>query len=133
MSAYIAGFTVYTLAIIGVIFLAFVVAKKSLATGPYNRKGQYLTVETSLDLAPRKTLHIVRAGDERFLISADVERTTFLTKLNEENDKQAQDKFVLKDFTAVNSQNNILNLLQSNPIKSEKRSMMRGILEKLNA
>jgi len=87
MTGYIASFTVYTCAMIGLIFIAYVVAKKSMLIDGFSAKknNKFLSVETSLSLAPRKTLYVVKAGDEKFLISSDVERTSFLTKLAAEN------------------------------------------------
>ena len=46
----------------------------------------------------RKQLYVIRAGKERFLIASDAERTTFLSKLNTEN----EDKSPLNDFFEKN-------------------------------
>lgn len=89
MSEYITGFAVYTFAIIGVILLAFVIAKKSMMSyGMSGKRDIFLDVEQSLNIAPRKTVQVVRAGNEKFLIALDPERTTFLTKLSSENSIQ---------------------------------------------
>lgn len=86
MSHYIAGFTFYTLAIIGLLLLAYIIAKKSMMSSNYLKaKNRYLDVEHSLSIAPRKTLQVVKAGNEKFLIALDSERTTFLTKLAEQD------------------------------------------------
>jgi len=86
MFNYVIGFSVYTLAMIGIIFIAFVVVKKCAIS----RKGakshnSFLEIETSLSLEPRKTIHLVRAGNEKLLIATDAERTTFLAKLGNDN------------------------------------------------
>lgn len=96
MFNYIAGFSIYTLAMIGIIFIAFVVVKKCAVS----RKGakshnSFLEIETSLSLEPRKTIHVVRAGNEQLLIATDAERTTFLIKLG--NDA-LQNVVYMKDY-----------------------------------
>lgn len=83
MHSYLIGFSVYTLAMIGIIFVGFAVVKKcSLAKQGAKSRNNFLEIETSLSIAPRKTLHVIRAGNEKILIASDVENTTFLTKLD---------------------------------------------------
>ena len=80
MSGYLVNFIVYTSAMIGVIFLAVLVYKKCSFNG--TSKSKFLNVEDSISLAPRKTLYVVRAGQERFLIASDVDRTSLISKLD---------------------------------------------------
>lgn len=83
MGGYIANFTVYTLAMAGLICFAVFVYKKVM-DGSFRGDGsKYLSVEESMSLTPRKTLHVVRAGNEKFLIASDVDRTTLISKLGE--------------------------------------------------
>lgn len=82
MLKYLITFAVYTLAMIGVIFIAFVVWKNSLNFGPKN-KNSSIIIEESLSLNPRKTLYVIRIKNERFLIASDVDKTTFLAKLED--------------------------------------------------
>ena len=78
---YLTNFIVYTLAMVGVIVVALMVFKNS--TGFSNRNGsKYLKVHDTLSLGPRKTLYIVSAGDEKFLIAGDVDKTSLISKLN---------------------------------------------------
>ena len=85
MGGYAVNFTVYTMAMIGLICFAVFVYRK-ITDGSFSSKsGKYLSVEETMSLSPRKTLHVVRAGGERFLIASDIDRTTLLAKLNEEN------------------------------------------------
>ena len=44
-----------------------------------------LSIEDGLGLTSRKTLYIIKAGSERFLIAADLERTTLISKLDSNN------------------------------------------------
>ena len=84
MTGYITGFSVYTLAMIGVIFIAFIVVKKSLAFMPNKNKNNFLKVENCLNIEPRKNLYVVKAGRERFLISSSGDNCQFMTKLHPE-------------------------------------------------
>lgn len=85
MEGYIATFTIYTLAMIGVIFVGLVVVKKSLSFNPQKGKNNFLKVETSLCLEPRKNLYVVKAGKEKFLIASSGENCQFMTKLEDNN------------------------------------------------
>jgi len=85
MGGYVVNFTVYTMAMIGLICFAVFVYRK-ITDGSFSSKNsKYLSVEETMSLSPRKTLHVVRAGNEKFLIASDVDRTTLLAKLNDEN------------------------------------------------
>lgn len=77
---YLTNFIVYTLAMVGVIMLAVIVFKLSTTTGTKS-SAKNLKVLDTLALAPRKTLYIVSAGEEKFLIAGDADRTTLISKL----------------------------------------------------
>ena len=82
MGGYLVNFSVYTFAMVGFLFIAVAVYKKtSVAAGNSNKEGEMI-IENSLSLSPRKRLHVVRVNGEKFLIAADVERTEFLAKLD---------------------------------------------------
>ncbi len=80
---YISNFIVYFLAMIGIIILALYVYKQFNVSGIGNRRSNLLSIEDTLSLTPRKTLYVVREGSERFLIAADLDRTTLISKLEE--------------------------------------------------
>ena len=80
---YISNFIVYFLAMIGIIILALYVYKQFNVSGIGNRRSILLSIEDTLSLTPRKTLYVVREGSERFLIAADLDRTTLISKLEE--------------------------------------------------
>lgn len=82
MGNYILAFGVYTLAMIGVIFLAFIVWKNSVLNNSRGTSAS-MKVEEMLSLNSRKSIYIIRVKNERFLIAADVERTTLLAKLGD--------------------------------------------------
>ena len=83
MGGYLVNFSVYTFAMIGFLFLAVMVYKKSSADLLNKKNESGMAIEESLTLSPRKRLHVVRVNGERFLIAADVDRTEFLAKLDE--------------------------------------------------
>ena len=83
MAHYIVSFIVYTFAMSGLIALALFVYKKVTNISSVGRKTKMLSVEEVLNINPRKALMIVRAGEERFLIVSDVDKTTLISKLND--------------------------------------------------
>ena len=82
MGHYVVNFAIYTMAMIGLICFALFVYKKFAINAITTKRKGILKVEDVLGLSPRKTLYIVRAGNEKFLIAADLERTTLISKLN---------------------------------------------------
>ena len=48
-----------------------------------SRDKKQLSVEETLSINPRKSLLIVRAGSERFLIASDTDKTTLISKLED--------------------------------------------------
>ena len=91
---YLTNFIVYTLAMVGVIMLAVLVFKTSTNSG-VKAKSKYLKVHDTLSLGPRKTLYIVSAGDEKFLIAGDVDKTSLISKL--EGRKQIEETLNLQE------------------------------------
>lgn len=125
MHHYIMNFIVYTLAMLGVIFIAFVTAKKALSIDPKKDKDKFLTIESSLNLEPRKNLYIVKAGCERFLLSTDPEGSHYMTKLAEEN-------IPPKNTYSEKHSDNILSIACQNNTPSGI-SIMRKILDRLHS
>ena len=82
---YLVHFIVYFMAMIGIIILAVFVYNKFNVGTVGNKTTKMLRVEDTLSLSPRKTLYVVRSGSERFLIAGDMERTTLISKLSDEN------------------------------------------------
>ena len=80
---YLSSFIVYLFAMMGVIVLALVVYKKFNVNSIGIKPNHTLKIEDSLGISARKTLYIVRSGSERFLIAADMERTTLISKLED--------------------------------------------------
>ena len=83
---YLTNFIVYTLAMVGVIVLALMVFKNATNIGKKSNS-KYLKVHDTLSLGPRKTLYIVSAGDEKFLIAGDVDKTSLISKLEKKGNE----------------------------------------------
>ena len=91
---YLSNFIVYTLAMVGVIVLALLVFKNS--TGFNSKKNsKLLKVIDTMSLSPKKTLYVISAGTEKFLIAGDIDRTTLISKLDTINTN--------KEITELNS------------------------------
>ena len=84
MGHYLIHFAVYTMAMIGLIFFALFVYKKFSISAISLKKKGLIEIEDALGLSPRKTLYIIKANNEKFLIAADLERTTLISKLENE-------------------------------------------------
>lgn len=79
---YLANFIVYTFAMVGVIMFALFVFKQS-TTNVSKKSSKLLSVIDTMSLGPRKTLYIVSAGKEKFLIAGDVDKTSLISKLED--------------------------------------------------
>ena len=77
---YLANFMIYTFAMVGVIAVALLIFKNASTPGGL-KKSKYMNIIDTMTLAPRKTLYIVSAGQEKFLIAGDVDKTTLISKL----------------------------------------------------
>lgn len=89
MTHYLINFSVYTLAMIGIIFAALFVFK-TFSNKCFSKKSAMLSIEDSMSLSPRKTLYIVNAKNEKFLIAADIDRTSLIAKLNTNTELQSK-------------------------------------------
>lgn len=81
MGSYVINFTVYTMAMLGLIFFAIFIYKKVINGGLCKNSNKFLSVEETMSINPRKSIMVVRAGNEKFLIASDIDRTTMLSKL----------------------------------------------------
>ncbi len=121
MGGYIANFTVYTMAMIGLIFFALFVYKKFTNGINANRKSDFLEIEETIGIAPRKNLYVVRAGNEKFLVASDAERTTLISKLGEKPKRvdRGEDLPVIVDFP-------------TNATAKKEQPLIKEMLKKIN-
>lgn len=135
MTGYLVNFSVYTLAMIGVMFIGFVIAKKSMSSNCFSGyKNQFLKIDSCLNLEPRKNLYVVKAGLERFLISTDAEKTQFLTKLETANLPSIEECEPKIDHPSFDLNIPILNFTKSFIRKTSipKNALKTRFVEKLN-
>lgn len=133
MTHYLINFSIYTLAMIGIIFAALFVFK-TFSNKCFSKKSAMLNIEDSMSLSPRKTLYIVNARNEKFLIAADIDRTSLIAKLNtkEEDATVREDKsFKLSSFDGIESLNEFASIIDFNKEKAKKGPMMRELAKKL--
>ncbi len=81
MLSYLTAFIFYTLAMVGILLIAFVVYKKFNLPLKQDNRG-LITIVDSCPIGAKKTLLVVKIGNEKFLIASGLEHTTFLAKLD---------------------------------------------------
>ncbi len=123
MGSYILNFMVYTMAMCGLICFALFVYKKFAVGNFLSKNSQFLNVEEALSLAPRKTLYVIRAGEERFLIASDVDKTTLISKL----DANVQ---VSKVLSTSNSMDFEAQLNQVKPVEQKVQNQHQRQMQK---
>lgn len=127
---YLVHFIVYFLAMIGIIILALFVYQKFNMGTVGTKKTNNLKVEDALSLSPRKTLYVIRNGNERFLIAADFERTTLISKLDEAAEVNVQEIPPRRSGYRADLSDRNINL-QDN-VAPIKKPIMKEIRQKLN-
>lgn len=82
MISYVTAFIFYTLAMIGVLLVGFIVYKKTFIIDKNENKGTIKIID-SLPIGNKKNLLVVKIKNEKFLIASGVDHTTFLSKLDD--------------------------------------------------
>ena len=122
MITYLTAFIFYTLAMVGILLIGFIVYKK---IGPLNKnenKGM-IKILDSMPIGPKKVLLVVKIKNEKFLIASGLEHTTFLSKLNDENSQNKSQK----TYQQTDSQNLLQalnNIEQKNKNSAEIQDFM---------
>ena len=127
MTHYLFKFIFYTSGVIGILLIGYVVAKNFLA-GSFilNKKESNLEIEEALSLSPRKTLYIIKAFDEKFLVASDATSTTLLAKLNLDGE------IVEKTSEAEEFSAYLAPKKESKKVSKNNASVIHSMLEKLN-
>ena len=108
MGVYLVNFLVYSMAMVGLLFICLMIYKKTMVTGKCTKDTNDLQIGNALNLNQRKVLYVIKAGNEKFLIAADTERTSFLAKLNSDDkisfsqENIGTEKIVSVDVDVVN-------------------------------
>lgn len=137
MTGYLINFSIYTMAMIGVIFIALYTFKAFSGTA-FQKKSSQLNIEDTMKLSARKSLYVINAQGERFLIASDIDRTSLISKLGEKEIasplKLREDKsFELKSFDAIESMDEFASIIDFQKKKEKKGPMMRELARKLKS
>ncbi len=126
---YLSNFIVYVLAMIGVIMLALFVFKYvNGCNTKKSAKRNGLKVVDTLSLSTRKTLYVIEAEGEKFLIAGDIDRTTLISKLNDINKINNRENTENADISTILKNNNEgIYTTQRAPYES----VMKNLAEKL--
>lgn len=120
MGTYLLNFIIYSMAMVGLLFVCLLIYKKTMINGKCTNSNKELAVENALTLSPRKTIYVVKVGNEKFLVAGDAERTTFLAKLN------SQEEILPEKITSIPVE------LTEKPIIIEKKSQTTDYSEVMN-
>ena len=127
---YLAHFIVYFLAMIGIIILALTVYQKFNISSVGGKRSHNLTVEDTLSLSPRKTLYVIRNGNERFLIAGDLDRTTLISKLEENAEISGYDSSSRRTVHKADLSEHAINM--QDKVAPIRKPLMKEIRSKLN-
>ncbi len=103
MNSYLLHFIAYTFAMIGFLVMLLFVYKKAVYSGNKNNNKSFLSVENTLKLSATKTVYVLRAGKEKFLIAGDTANTTMLAKLDDNEGSAADFDNIQKNITELPS------------------------------
>ena len=120
---YLTHFMVYVLAMLSVIGIALFVYKKFSLVNFSGKKSNVLQVEDVLSLSPRKSLYVINANGERFLIAGDLERTTLISKLGDNLHKELRNRQTA-DLSEFIKNEDVL-------YTSKKQPVMKSLVKKL--
>ena len=129
MTTHIIAFIFYTLAMLGVMFVAFAVYK-NVVLGQ-NSHISKLKIEDMLRLNQKKSLYVINYEGEKFLIASDIDSTTLISKLNsKEILEKPSAKIVEKTEKPTDSLEEKLIELKKN---AHSKNVMRNILKEINS
>lgn len=114
---------------LGVIFVAFAVYKK-VAFNQGAQSNSKLKINDMLHINQRKSLYVIQYENEKFLIAADIDRTTFLARLNQKNNSNFQQEEP-SQINAYADPEQMVQELRQEGLSS--KAAMRKILKELNS
>lgn len=135
MTNYLISFSIYTMAMIGLICLALYVFK-AFSGNCFSKKSSMLNIEDAMKLSARKTLYIVKAQNEKYLIAADIDRTSLIAKLEETAPKKPaivrENKSLdLKSFDGIDSLSEFASVIDFQKSRTSKGPMMKELARKV--
>lgn len=97
MITYLSAFIFYTLAMVGILFVAFIIYKKTMIPTKIDSRSM-IKILDSTPIGAKKNLLVVKIKNERFLIASGAEHTTFLAKLENNDAEEKQEVLNLNNF-----------------------------------
>jgi len=85
MHHFIINITVFTFAMIGLIFFALLVYKKVSDFGVGTKPNSKLKVLDVLRVAPSKVFYVISTGSEKFLVASDTNNMNLISKLDSDD------------------------------------------------
>lgn len=98
MITYVTAFIFYTLGMIGIMLIGFVVYKKTFMPTSKGESKGVIKIIDSLPIGNKKMLHIVKIKNEKFLIASGLEHTTFLSKLENDTKTQLKEEIITPEI-----------------------------------
>lgn len=131
MQGYFVQFLAYTMAMVGFFTVCLLTYKKLCAKSLSDSNPDSLSIENVLRINARKQIYIVKAGNERFLVAADTERTTMLAKLEDEKISEVQEHQQSEIALKKPVKKHLGNVLSS--VSTINAPIMKRISEKMKA
>lgn len=128
MQGYFVQFLAYTMAMVGFFTVCLLTYKKLCAKSLSCSNQDSLSIENVLRINARKQIYIIKAGNERFLVAADTERTTMLAKLEDGDVPENQEQSMLLKKPVKKQLGNVLSSVSTLNVP-----MMKRISEKMEA
>ena len=98
MNSYIVNFATYSFAMAGFIITLLFIYKNAISPSSNQKNREFLKVENMLKLSPVKTIYVIKAGNEKFLIAGDTSNTTMLAKLDKDNVQEMTEQDNVREF-----------------------------------
>lgn len=125
MITYFSAFIFYTMAMVGILFVAFIIYKKTIVPTKINSKNMIKILDMT-PIGAKKNLLVVKVKNEKFLIASGAEHTTFLAKLELEDDIEKND--IKEELEApLNFENNMISQAL---IQDEQKDKLNNIENK---
>lgn len=137
MGGYLINFSIYTTAMIGVIFLALY-AFKALSGNAFSKKSSNISIEDQINLSARKKLYVINAQGQKFLIAADIDTTALIARLDDNSSSKElpvrEDKSsALSSLDGIESMEEFASIIEFKKNTLGKKPMMKELARKLSA
>lgn len=126
---YIVNFIVYTLAMIGILLIAYTIYKKTVLLNPIKRNS-LLSISDMMRLPDRKMLYVIKCGKEEFLIASSTEKVTLISKIKSINEDI--EKYLNEKKMEENPKGNFIETIEIKDEKPQNQKVMKSLLKELS-